>query len=146
MFKFLRNEKGFTMIEMMVVLIIIGVLIAGGVRFYLGYIEGARITKAKGNINIMQAAMDSYYAQNYDYPVTTSELLDAGIIASGENPFTLDTRDPWGNNYKIDVIATSYSAYTGTSTVEGQSGTYVCGTGMYGTSAPPITTTSNSKP
>ena len=40
MFKrYLNNEKGFSMIEMMVVLIIIAVLLAGGIKFYLGYIE-----------------------------------------------------------------------------------------------------------
>lgn len=36
--KFVRKDKGFTMIEMMVVLIIIAVLIGVGMKFYVGYI------------------------------------------------------------------------------------------------------------
>ena len=57
MFKrYLNNEKGFSMIEMMVVLIIIAVLMAGGIKFYLGYIENSRVTKAKAQISTMQTA------------------------------------------------------------------------------------------
>ena len=64
MFKrYLNNEKGFSMIEMMVVLIIIAVIIAGGIKFYLGYIEKSRVTKAKAQIITMQAALDAYYAE-----------------------------------------------------------------------------------
>ncbi len=59
--KFMRGEKGFTLIEMMVVLIIIAVLIGAGIRAYMGYIGRAKITKATGDISTMAAALDSYY-------------------------------------------------------------------------------------
>ena len=51
--------EGFTLMEMIVVLVIIGLLIAGGIGFYNGYIENSKITKAKSQISVMQGAMDS---------------------------------------------------------------------------------------
>lgn len=79
--KYFGNDKGFTMIEMMVVLIIIAVLIAGGIRFYLGYVERAKVTKAKSEITTMQAALDSYYAEKGEYPNDDddTELVEAGL-------------------------------------------------------------------
>src|SRR5665647_2330712 len=90
--RLLRNEKGFTMVEMMVVLIIIAVLIAGGIKFYLGYIENAKVTKAKAQISTMQAALDTYYAENGLYPTDTTagglkaKMLNAGLIVTDVVP------------------------------------------------------------
>ncbi len=120
--KLLRKEEGFTMVEMMVVLIIVAVLIAGGIRFYLGYIENSRVTKAKAQITTMQASLDSYYAENGAYPfgateaILTSEMLNAGLVVTGTPAAvtavagqrvleaagtagadgTLNMADPWG--------------------------------------------------
>ena len=68
--KLMRGEKGFTLVEMMVVLIIIAVLIGAGIRAYMGYIGRAKITKATGDISTMAAALDSYYQTQPDqgYP------------------------------------------------------------------------------
>ncbi|MDD2554423.1 MAG: prepilin-type N-terminal cleavage/methylation domain-containing protein, partial [Desulfotomaculaceae bacterium] len=79
--RLLRNEKGFTMVEMMVVMIIIAVLVAGGIKFYQVYIENAKVTKAKAQISTMQAALDTYYAENGAYPfgdTLVSQMLNAG--------------------------------------------------------------------
>ncbi|MGB9792531.1 MAG: competence type IV pilus major pilin ComGC [Thermacetogeniaceae bacterium] len=125
----LGNEKGFTMIEMMVVLIIIAVLIAGGIKFYTGYIENSRVTKAKAQISTMQAALDAYFADKGKYPSTLSELIDAGINATDGN--TLDAKDPWGQNYKYKFGNYSQGTnnacviYTGYSKVQGKDGYYV---------------------
>ncbi|MBE3584723.1 MAG: type II secretion system protein GspG [Thermoanaerobacter sp.] len=139
----LRNEKGFTMIEMMVVLVIIAVLIAGGIKFYSGYMENARVTKAKAQISTMQAALDSYYAEKSEYPDTVDELLNAGIrVATGStsNPFKLEATDPWGENYEYKVSGTGnnqYSVYTGHNKVQGKDGYRVIGKGQDGESSPP---------
>ncbi|KUK36572.1 MAG: hypothetical protein XD66_0715 [Thermacetogenium phaeum] len=131
--KYLSNEKGFTMIEMMVVLIIIAVLIGGGIKFYKGYIENSQITKAKAQINVMQAALDAYYADNGRYPEYTNELLDAGIAHDDKTATTeieLEARDPWGQNYKYAVNNNvsgdkSCVVYTGYNNIQGQSGRIV---------------------
>lgn len=128
LFKLLKNEKGFTMIEMMVVLIIIAVLIGGGIKFYSDYIENARVTKAKAQINVMQAALDAYYAENGEYPETDDDLLTAGISAVDDT--TLSAKDPWGQNYKYavdnDVSGDkSCVVYTGYNNVQDQTGRIV---------------------
>lgn len=125
--RMLRNKQGFTMIEMMVVLIIIAVLIAGGIKFYNGYIQNARITKAKSQITTMQAAMDSYYSETGSYPQAMDALKAAGI--------NTEQSDPWGGQYtfykssdnKEYVILSSQDINT----------KYVYGHGKNGTSDPP---------
>lgn len=129
----LRKEKGFTMIEMMVVLIIIAVLVGGGARSYLGYIENARVTKAKTQLATMQAGLDAYYAEKAKYPNSEGELLNAGIKLKTPGgawavPIDLEPTDPWGKNYKYNVSAANKTAcvvYTGHNAVQGQTNTYV---------------------
>ncbi|AFV11867.1 fimbrial protein PilA [Thermacetogenium phaeum DSM 12270] len=112
--KYFGNDKGFTMIEMMVVLIIIAVLIAGGIRFYLGYVERAKVTKAKSEITTMQAALDSYYAEKGEYPDDENdrELVKAGLatdrisISTEGNDSIQYIYEGGGNSYKIITTAT----------------------------------------
>lgn len=146
MFKrYLNNEKGFSMIEMMVVLIIIAVLIAGGIKFYLGYIENSRVTKAKAQISTMQAALDAYYAEQSKYPADKAGLLNAGIAAKDES--TIEANDPWAKNYKYNVSGDKYVVYTGKNDVQGQRNTYVAGRGTSGESDPPeVITTDEGEP
>ena len=154
MFKrYLNNEKGFSMIEMMVVLIIIAVLIAGGIRFYLGYIENSKVTKAKAQISTMQAALDAYYAENAEYPngadaaTLESALINAGIKVEkadeGGAKSTLEQTDPWGQNYvyEYDAANKDCKIYTGYGDVQNPdtSGTaYVVGRSNEGSSSAPI--------
>ena len=98
------NEKGFTMIEMMIVMVIIAVLVAGGVAFYQGNIERAKVTKARAQISTMQAALDTYYAENGKYPYEVDKLeadmLGAGlVVGEGGSDCALEVKDPWGANY-----------------------------------------------
>lgn len=146
------DEEGFTMIEMMIVLVIIAVLIAGGLKFYSGYIENARITKAKAQISNMQAALEAYYTENGSYPNRdqVSQLVSAGLNPkSGLTDGTLDTVDPWGKNYvyQSDSAGTSgkstrYYIKTGFDDVYGQKNettlSCVFGNGKEGVSNYPV--------
>ena len=139
------------MIEMMVVLIIIAVLIGGGIRFYLGYIEGAKVTKAKANISTMQGALDAYYSENSEYPDNSAvnkgdELLNAGIkpgawAASGDE---IEAADPWGEKhvYSFNTTNGTYVVKTGGENnghnVQGQTNYRVYGKGTKGVSDPPL--------
>jgi general secretion pathway protein G len=151
MFKrYLNNEKGFSMIEMMVVLVIIAVLIAGGIKFYLGYIENSRVTKAKAQISTMQAALDAYYAENAEYPngadAATLEiaLINSGIkvetAGEGGAKSTLEQTDPWGKGYVYEVEDKKQCIiYTGHENVQGTKDAYayVAGRCANGQSEPP---------
>lgn len=125
--------EGFTLMEMIVVLVIIGLLIAGGIGFYNGYIENSKITKAKSQISVMQGAMDSFYAGNGVYPSTAAELQLSGIDTAA--------LDPWGKNYVISVSSTEggenncYVIHTGFALVHQNK--VVAGSGKWGRSQEP---------
>jgi len=151
MFKrYLNNQKGFSMIEMMVVLIIIAVLIAGGIRFYMGYIDNSRVTKAKAQISTMQAALDAYYAENGKYPIgddgddkdgLETALTNAGIkctTAQDGNKATCEQKDPWGKEYVYEVEdEENCKIYTGYDNVQDTENNRVVGNCSNGRSEPP---------
>ncbi|HAG10165.1 MAG TPA: hypothetical protein DCK76_01960 [Desulfotomaculum sp.] len=140
MLKILRKEKGFTMIEMMVVLVIIAVLVGAGIKFYTGYIGKSRIDKAKADISTMQAAVESYYAENGQYIGDTNggDLATIGLSTDMVGiPGT--TGATAGKTYVYDQVDTSsYKIYT----VASYGGLYVEGTGANGTSEKAGTVTS----
>jgi len=130
------------------------VLIGGGIRFYLGYIENAKVTKAKSQISNMQALMDSWYAENGSYPLSKTgggdntnlteagcELREAGMRATGKDGDGNDAVvDPWGGTncytFNTNTGGTGYYIKTGYDDVQG-TGNPVVGTGKLGVSNPP---------
>jgi type IV pilus assembly protein PilA len=134
--KLLNGEKGFTLVEMMVVLIIITVLIALGIRMYIGYIAGAKVTKAKGDLTTMSAALDSYYATNQNYPQINNTALTAAGLSTAE----VTSQANGGGMYFIttDSTGNGYLIYTAK---QPDGVNYVCATGVGGvTSTSPYTT------
>lgn len=103
-----RRQSGFTLIEVMVVVIIIGILAAVVVPKVMDRPDQARITKAKQDIRAIESALNLYRLDNYRYPGT-----DAGLAALSEKPSGSDgshwkqggyldkpPKDPWGNEYQ----------------------------------------------
>lgn len=134
--KYFGNDKGFTMIEMMVVLIIIAVLIGGGIRFYLGYVERAKVTKARSEITTMQAALDSYYAEKGSYPAESDEeLVKAGLDT---NSISVSS----GKAYQYNITSSSgNSSYEIKTTTTFSGNKYLIATGEKGMSNEPVLTT-----
>ncbi|CAN5295787.1 hypothetical protein BH10PSE14_BH10PSE14_16050 [soil metagenome] len=74
------DEEGFTLVELMVVIVIIGLLSAIVVINVLPLGDKGRITRAKADIASIQGALDLYKLQNGAYP-TTAQGLEALIAA-----------------------------------------------------------------
>lgn len=100
------GKKGFTLIELMLVVIIIGILVSMVMPRLTGRTKQAKIAAAKADIEANIAlALDLYEVDNGSYP-STEEGLDAlrNKPASADNwngPYLKKKAvDPWGNPYK----------------------------------------------
>ena len=76
-----KRSAGFTLLEIMVVVIIIGLLAAVVVPQFLGRVDDARVAKAKQDIQAMQTALTMFKLDNYVYPTT-----DMGLKALAQKP------------------------------------------------------------
>lgn len=98
-------SRGFTLIEIMVVVAILAILGAVVVPLVMDRPDEARIVKAKQDIRSLEAALDLYKLDNFDYP-STDDGLQALISApagaqnwkSGGYVKKLP-KDPWGRDY-----------------------------------------------
>ena len=78
-----KNKKGFTLIELVIVIAILGILALYAVPKYQGLIEEARSSEARAQLGSVRSAMAIYYAKNHGkYPAT----LDGTIFAEGAVP------------------------------------------------------------
>jgi len=117
-----RRQAGFTLIEIMVVVIIIGLLAAVVVPQFLGRVDDARVTKAKSDIQAIETALTLYKLDNFRFP-TTEQGLQA-LVVKPADPDIRNWRaggylkrvnkDPWGNDYQYAYPGSQgeYDLYT----------------------------------
>jgi general secretion pathway protein G len=103
-----RRNNGFTLIEVMVVVVILSILAAIIVPKIMDRPEQARITKAKSDIRALEATLNLYRLDNMVYP-TTDQGLEALVTKPTDSPEPRNWKeggyldrlpmDPWGNPY-----------------------------------------------
>jgi len=75
-----KKKGGFTLVELMVVIIIVGILAAAAVPIYSAFVKKARVSEAKASIGTIRAAEEVYWAENAVYlPLGGVESDDAAL-------------------------------------------------------------------
>jgi len=99
---------GFTLIEIMVVVVIIGLLAAVIVPTVISKVDEARVAKAKQDIQSLETALTLFRLDNSKYPTTEQGL--AALVTQPTDPSIRHwkpggylqrvSKDPWGNDYQ----------------------------------------------
>jgi len=102
-----KKQTGFTLIEVMAVVVILGLLATFVVPNVLGQQEKAQMKKAAIDIQTLSSALSMYKLENYNYP-STSQGLEALVTKPSGSPEAKNwtssyisrlPKDPWGNPY-----------------------------------------------
>src|ERR1700742_2969023 len=103
-----KHQFGFTLIEIMVVVVILAVLGALVVPKILENVDKARVTRAQSDIRAIETALDLYRLDNFKYP-TTEQGLQA-LVTQPNDPTLTNYRtggylpstpkDPWNRPYQ----------------------------------------------
>jgi type IV pilus assembly protein PilA len=108
MFKAFRKkgEKGFTLIELMIVIAIIGILAAIAIPQFVAYRQKGYDTQAKGELKSLYTACQAYFADSPTVTACTEALVSAQFVKSPEVTFVI------GADQTMSGTTASHSAGT----------------------------------
>ncbi|WP_100640960.1 type II secretion system major pseudopilin GspG [Marinobacter salexigens] len=104
-----KSSQGFTLIEIMVVMVILGLLVAVVAPNIMGRSDQAKVTIAETQLKNLAGALDMYRLDNSHYP-STQQGLDALVSRPSGSPEPKNwnpdgymkslPKDPWGNEFE----------------------------------------------
>ena len=93
-----KNEAGFTLMELMIVMMIIGVLTTLAIPSFVGAIRNAKEAVLKEDLRVMRSAIDSYTMDKQKAPQSLEDLVQEGYLkVIPEDPMT-KARDTWNTD------------------------------------------------
>jgi prepilin-type N-terminal cleavage/methylation domain-containing protein len=104
-----KQQKGFTIVELLIVIVVIGILATLVIVTFSGIQQKARNTKRQTDINAIDSTVEAYYASNGFYP-TLANLNDATFRTAnlkGFDPAAL--QDPKGSTQTLAAATTATS-------------------------------------
>lgn len=117
-----RNQRGFTLIEIMVVMVILGLLVAVVAPNIMGRSDQAKVTIAKTQMSNIANALDLYRLDNGHYPSTQQgleALVNRPTGSPEPNNWNPDgylksvPEDPWNNQYQyMSLSSSNYELYS----------------------------------
>jgi len=100
-----RAQSGFTLIELMIVMAIIGILITLAIPSFVGAIKHAREAALKEDLQTMRTAIDTYTMDKQKGPQSLDDLVQDGYIrAIPEDPMTR-SKDTWVTDSSESMVS-----------------------------------------
>ncbi len=109
-----RDKEGFTLVELMIVIIILAILTGIAVPSYMVLRDRARIAAAQSELKNIATAIEMYFADKSEvYPDTTFAAMEVQIEGGGYMN-NVPTEDPWDEDYIYlkDTPAGGYTLYS----------------------------------
>ena len=93
-----KIQRGFTLIELMIVVAIIGILAAVAIPAFMSYINNGKASEASIRLNEIAKGMKAYYVTNSGYPGVTAAMRPAGSACANADkvfPAATAAATPW---------------------------------------------------
>jgi general secretion pathway protein G len=111
-----RTHAAFTLVEIMVVLVVIGIIAAAIIPQFVGTTQDAKISTAKSNVAEIESAVERFYVHMDRYPSSEEGLkvlveAPAGEEQKWRGPYVKMLRnDPWGNPFQYRSPGTHHTS------------------------------------
>ena len=111
--KLLRNQAGFTLVELMIVIVIVGILAAVAVPIYQSNITKAKMSECDAALGTIRTALRVSYAEHGNYPINTTN-----IVVTSATGLDISDTDLEGKYFKSEnyALVSDSLAYTITCT------------------------------
>lgn len=111
-----KNQKGFTLVELMVVVVIIGILVAIAIPVYNNTLDSAKEKADAANIRTIEGAVVMYLSEVGELPDDLKELVSAGYLTEiPKSPYRTSDDDQDEDDYDIEPVGDSGTQFKVTS-------------------------------
>lgn len=93
-----RRERGFTLIELMIVMAVIAILVGIALPRFKGMKDEANVAKSNGELRALKTALESYYIHQspHAYPATTTTVCATNLLIAKPRLIEVELYDPFG--------------------------------------------------
>ncbi len=107
-----KKQQGFTIVELLIVIVVIGILAALVITTFTGIQQKARDTERTTDVKALHGQIEAYYAQNQKYP-TLGNMNDASWRTTNMKGLDQDAlKDPKGGSTAALVASAASGAYS----------------------------------
>ncbi len=99
-----KAQRGFTLVELLLVLVILALIATVVLPSIIGQAEGAKVKAASSQISRISMAVETFYLDTWNTPDSLGGLVnDPGNLAGWNGPYIRNSllKDPWGREYQF---------------------------------------------